>query len=235
MLAVSNEVWRAVGPAIRPRPATPHCARTPGGAGYGRRNSTVVTRATGNVARTGGSLRVAGDLSRDLGPASVSRCPVSQLRCGARWGPPSGRGRQPHIAPSAPGGAGYGRRNSTVVARADRSVARADGTARIAGDLTSHPGPASVSRRPASQDVARGGARHPAEAGNPTLRQGAPEGAGYGRRSSTVVARAAGRVARSGRRSDAARGRSADAARGGGAASGVVVPFGAVPGADRPD
>ena len=235
MLTVSKEVRRAVGPATRPRPATPHCARTPEGAGYGRRNSTVVTRAAGNVARTRGALRIAGGPTRELGPPRVSRRPASQLRCGARWGPPSGRSRQPHIAPSAPEGAGYGRRNSTVVARADRRVARAGETVCIAGDLIRESSPASVSRRPASRSVARGGARHPAEAGNPTLRHGAPGGAGYGRRNSTVVARADRRVARAGRHGGAGGCLSAGATRGRGAAPGVGVPFAAVTGAERPD
>ena len=162
MLAVSNEVWRAVGPAIRPRPATPHCARTPGGAGYGRRNSTVVTRAAGRVARTSGTGRNVDGLADRLGSPRASR-------------------------------------------------------------------------RPASQSVARGGARHPAEAGNPTLRHGAPGGAGYGRRNSTVVARADGRVARAGRPGGAGGCPSPGATRGRGAAPGVGVPFAAVTGAERPD
>ena len=162
MPSISTEVWRAVRPAVRLKPATPHCARTPEGAGYGRWNGTVVARAAGNVALTRGALRIAGGPTRELGPPRVSR-------------------------------------------------------------------------RPASRSVARGGARHPAEAGNPTLRHGAPGGAGYGRRNSTVVARADGRVARAGRPGGAGGCLSAGATRGRGAAPGVGVPFAAVTGAERPD
>ena len=64
---------RTVGPVPRPKPATPHNARAPEGAGYGRRNITVSRAPPGNIASRPRARRRRGAWNRCRGRGGFPR------------------------------------------------------------------------------------------------------------------------------------------------------------------
>ena len=63
-----------MGPVPRPKPATPHSARAPGGTGYGRRNITVSRAPIGSIAGRPGARRRRHEEIEDLDfPAAFER------------------------------------------------------------------------------------------------------------------------------------------------------------------